>query len=449
MGQKVIVIGANHAGISATTHVLDLDKDAQVHVFDADKYMSFLACGMALWIGNQISTGDGLFYSSREQLEAAGAKVSTETEITGIDYEKKTVTYKTKDGEEGSESYDKLVLATGSSPIIPRLPGIDLPYVQRAKQYEDAQKAVEQLKHDDSVKTVTVVGAGYIGAELAEAYQRAGKKVILIDALDRILGTHFDRDFSEVMADRMRSKGIEIHLGELVQRFEGEDRVRSVVTNKGTYDTDLVIMCIGFRPNTSLARGHLQLFRNGAILVDKHQRTSDPDVYAVGDCATTFDNSIQATSYIALATNAVRSGMIAGMNIAGRDIESCGVEGSSGLCLFDLKMVCTGQTVETAAQSGIQAEQVDLTDTQKPAFMNEVGENPEVKIRIVYRRDNHEVIGAQLMSEYDMSATIHMFSLAIQERVTIERIALSDIFFMPHFNQPHSYINEAALQALH
>lgn len=349
------------------------------------------------------------------------------------------------------ESYDKLILSTdsfSSPPIIPRIPGIDLPYIQRAKIFQDASKALEQIKKDKSIAKVTIVGADYIGAELAEAYQRVGKEITLIDALDRILGTHFDRDFSDVMAARLREHGIKLALNEKVERFEGTDRVTAVVTDKGSYQTDLVIMCIGFRPNCSLAGKDLTIFRNGAILVDKHQRTSLPDVYAVGDCATVYDNSVQTTSYIALVTNAVRSGLIAGMNVAGRSVESLGVQGFSALCLYGLRMVCTGQTVETAAQNGILAQMTEFKGQQKPAFMDEAVPNHTIRIRIVYRKDNHQVIGAQLMGEYDMSATIHMFSLDIQEKMTIERIALCDFFFMPHFNQPYNYTAMATLKAL-
>lgn len=448
MSEKIIVIGANHAGTAFVNQTLLLNPEADVTVYDRNSNISFLGCGMAIWIGNQISEGDGLFYSSKEALEAKGAKVNMETEVLAIDYQKKEITYKNKDGEEGKDHYDKLILATGSSPIWPPIKGIDLPYIQRAKIYQDAEKAVQQMKNDDSIKKVTVVGAGYIGAELAEAYALQGKQVTLIDALDRILGTHFDKDFSEIMAKRLKGKGIDIRLGERVDHFEGDDRVRKVVTDKGSYDTDLVMFCIGFRPNNQLGKEHLELFKNGAYLVNKRLQTSDPDVYAIGDCATVYDNSIRQTSYIALATNAVRSGLVAAFNVCGVDIESLGVQGSSGLCLYGLKMVCTGQTVETAAQHGIEAVATDFSDLQKPAFMNEAGANPEVKIRVVYRKDDHVVIGAQLISEYDMSAVIHMFSLAIQEQVTLERLALLDIFFMPHFNQPYNYITMATLNGV-
>ena len=146
-----------------------------------------------------------------------------------------------------------------------------------------------------------------------------------------------------------------------------------------------------------------------------------------------------------MATNAVRSGVVAAHNACGTAIESLGVQGASGICIYNLKMVTVGLTVAAAAKAGIEVSYTDFEDTQKPAFM-EV-ENPKVSIRIVYRKNDRVVVGAQLASTYDMSAQINMFSLAIQEKVTIDRIALLDLFFMPHFNQPYNYVTMAALTA--
>ncbi|MDY4522239.1 MAG: FAD-dependent oxidoreductase [Atopobium sp.] len=451
MGKRFVVIGANHAGIACVNQLLALNPDDEIYVFDRNSNISFLGCGMALWIGNQITKGEGLFYSSKEDLEAKGAHVYMETTVDCINYQAKTITYHQNKSDDSQKlPFDKLIIATGSSPIIPSIPGIDLAYIQRAKLFQDAQLAVEQIAHDEHIRNVVVVGAGYIGAELAEAYERVGKRVVLIDALDRILGTHFDKDFSDVMKTRLESHGITVALDQKVQAFEGDNqgRVCRVVTNQEAFDADLVMMCIGFKPNNELGANKLELFSNGAILVDAKQQTSVPDVYAIGDCATIYDNSLRATSYIALATNAVRSGLVAAFNASGVEIPSLGVQGSSGLCLYGLKMVCTGQTVSTAAEHGIEAEMCEYTAKQKPGFMDEAGANPEVHMRIVYRKDDHSVIGAQLMSEHDMSAALHMFSLAIQEHVSIEHIALCDIFFMPHFNEPYNYITMAALSAV-
>lgn len=448
MSQKIIIIGANHAGTACANQILSLNPEAELSIYDRNNNISFLGCGMALWIGNQISKSDGLFYSSKEALEKAGAKVFMETNVERIDFAAKKIYFKNKAGEEGEDSYDKLVLATGSRPVHPPIEGIDLERIQSAKLFQDAQLAVDQLENDPDIKKVAVVGAGYIGAELAEAYQRRGKEVVLIDALDHILGTHFDPEFSDKMAERLRKNGIQVELGQKVERFLGENgKVKAVVTNKGEYEVDLVLFCIGFKPNNELGDGKLETFKNGAFLVNTKQETSEKDVYAIGDCATVLDNSIQDKNYIALATNAVRSGIVAALNVSGTAIDSIGVQGSSGLCLYGLKMLASGLSVQHAEALGIEVSYSDFTQQQKPAFMDETGPNPEVDIRIVYRKDNHVVVGAQLMSEYDVSGIIHMFSLAIQEGVTIERLALLDIFFMPHFNQPYNYITMAALSA--
>ena len=178
---------------------------------------------------------------------------------------------------------------------------------------------------------------------------------------------------------------------------------------------------------------------------NRRQRTSIPDVYAIGDCASVFDNASRRDEYIALATNAVRSGIIAAHNACGTALEHIGVQGSNGICVYDLKMVSTGLTVERAERLGIPVEFTEFEDTQKPAFIQSA--NPVVRLRIVYRKDNREIIGAQMASEYDMHMGIHMFSLAIEERVTIDKLKLMDIFFLPHFNQPYNYITMAALSA--
>jgi NADPH-dependent 2,4-dienoyl-CoA reductase/sulfur reductase-like enzyme len=221
--------------------------------------------------------------------------------------------------------------------------------------------------------------------------------------------------------------------------------VERVVTDKATYKADMVIMAIGFKPNTKLGGEKINLFHNGAFIVNKHQETSIPDVYAIGDCATVYDNAINDNNYIALATNAVRSGIVAAHNAAGTSIESAGVQGSNGISIWGYNMLSTGLTLAKARKLGMNAVAADFEDLQKPAFMEK---NNSVKIRIVYDADTRIVIGAQMASDYDISMGLHMFSLAIQEKVTIDKLKLLDLFFLPHFNQPYNYITMAALSAV-
>lgn len=442
--EKIVIIGSNHAGTAATNNILDNYPDKEVVVYDKNSNISFLGCGMALWIGEQIHSGDGLFYASPDGLQEKGAAIHMQADVTGVDLDNKKLTIRHTDGTETEDSYDKLILATGSIPHTLPVSGFDLENIQMVKLYQNAQEVIEKIRNKD-YKKVAVLGGGYIGIELAEAFRRLDKEVILLDMVDHILNVYFDTPFSDKMKEVMEEKGIRFALGEKVEAFIGDQKVEGVRTDKGEYEADMVICCIGFRPNSDLLKDKLETYRNGAYLVNKKQQTSHPDVFAIGDCATVYDNARQRPNYIALATNAVRSGIVAAHNACGTEIESLGVQGSSALQIYGYNLVCTGMTVEAAEREGVDVLYTDFTDTQKPAFM-EV-ENPEVKIRIVYRKSDRVVVGAQLGSFYDVSAQINLFSLAIQKGVTIDEIALLDIFFMPHFNQPYNYITMAAITA--
>lgn len=443
--KKIVIIGANHAGTAAINTILDNYKDCEVTVFDGNSNISFLGCGMALWIGDQISGSDGLFYSSKEAMENKGAEVYMETPVGNIDFDKKVVSATTKEGTTITKEYDRLILATGSLPIKPSIEGMDLDNVQFVKLFQNAQEVIDKLKVHEDIKHVTIVGAGYIGVELAEAFKRKGKEVRLIDVAKTSLSGYYDPEFTDLMDENLRSHDIELCYGETVTKLEGNGKVERVFTDKGSYETEMVVMAIGFKPNNLLGKDHLKLFANGAYEVNKSQMTSDSDVYAIGDCATVYDNAIQDINYIALATNAVRSGIVAAHNACGTPLESAGVQGSNGIRIWDMNMVSTGLSLTKAIKHGFNAAATDFEDLQKPAFIEE--DNEKVKIRIVYDLDSRRILGAQLASNYDISMGIHMFSLAIQEKLTIDKLKLLDIFFLPHFNQPYNYITMAALQA--
>ena len=453
---KIVVIGANHAGTACINTMLDnFGNENEVVVFDQNSNISFLGCGMALWIGKQIDGPEGLFYSDKEKLEAKGAKVYMESPVLSVDYDKKEVTALVN-GQEHLESYDKLIFATGSQPIIPPIKGVEivegnrefkatLENVQFVKLYQNSAEVIEKLKNNKGINRVAVVGAGYIGVELAEAFERLGKEVILIDIADTCLAGYYDRELSDLMSKNLADHGIKLAYGQTVKAVEGEGKVERIVTDKETFDVDMVIMAVGFRPNTALGAGKIELFRNGAFLVDKKQETSIPGVYAVGDCATIYDNSLGKMSYIALASNAVRSGIVGAYNATGHELEGIGVQGSNGINIYDLKMVSTGLTLEKAKAAGYNAVETGFNDLQKPEFIKH--NNHEVAVRIVFDKDTRVILGAQMASHEDISMGIHLFSLAIQEKVTIDKLALMDIFFLPHFNKPYNYITMAALTA--
>ncbi len=452
---KIVVIGANHAGTACIKTMLsNYGSKNEIVVFDQNSNISFLGCGMALWIGEQISGPEGLFYSDKEELESLGAKVHMNSPVESIDYDKKEV-IALIDGKKHIESYDKLILATGSQPILPPIKGAEikkesrefeatLENLQFVKLYQNSIDVIKKLENKD-VQRVAVVGAGYIGVELAEAFQRKGKEVILIDVADTCLAGYYDKDLTDLMSKNLQDHGVQLAFNQTVKEIIGSKKVEKIVTDKAEYNVDMVILAVGFHPNTKLGNGKLELFRNGAFLVDNHQETSVPGVYAIGDCATIYDNATKDTSYIALASNAVRTGIVAAHNSCGTELEGIGVQGSNGISIYGLHMVSTGLTLGKAKRLGFDAAVTEYTDNQKPEFI-EHGNFP-VTIKIVYDRKSRRILGAQLVSKEDISMGIHMFSLAIQEGVTIEKLALTDIFFLPHFNKPYNYITMAALGA--
>lgn len=452
---KIVVVGTNHAGTAAIKTMLsNYGSENEIVTFDQNSNISFLGCGMALWIGEQIDGADGLFYSDKEELESMGATVYMNSPVLDIDFDRKEVTALV-DGKEHVESYEKLILATGSQPIVPPIKGVEiqegsrefkatLENLQFVKLYQNAEDVIHRLEKTD-IDRVAVVGAGYIGVELAEAFQRKGKEVTLVDVADTCMGGYYDRDFTDMMNKNLEDHGIRLAFGQAVQAVEGDGKVERLVTDKETFDVDMVIMCVGFRPNTALGKGRLETFRNGAWVVNKKQETSMKDVYAIGDCATIYDNSRDDVNYIALASNAVRTGIVAAHNACGTELEGAGVQGSNGISIYDLNMVSTGLTLEKAKQAGYNAVETGFNDLQKPEFIKH--NNHEVAIKIVYDKDSRVILGCQMVSYENISMGIHMFSLAIQEKVTIEKLALTDIFFLPHFNKPYNYITMAALSA--
>ncbi|VMN21674.1 NADH oxidase [Streptococcus pneumoniae] len=594
---KIVVVGANHAGTACINTMLDnFGNENEIVVFDQNSNISFLGCGMALWIGEQIDGAEGLFYSDKEKLEAKGAKVYMNSPVLSIDYDNKVVTAEVE-GKEHKESYEKLIFATGSTPILPPIEGVEivkgnrefkatLENVQFVKLYQNAEEVINKLSdksqhldriavvgggyigvelaeaferlgkevvlvdivdtvlngyydkdkleakgakvymnspvlsidYDNKVVTaevegkehkesyeklifatgstpilppiegveivkgnrefkatlenvqfvklyqnaeevinklsdksqhlnrIAVVGGGYIGVELAEAFERLGKEVVLVDIVDTVLNGYYDKDFTQMMAKNLEDHNIRLALGQTVKAIEGDGKVERLITDKESFDVDMVILAVGFRPNTALADGKIELFRNGAFLVDKKQETSIPGVYAVGDCATVYDNARKDTSYIALASNAVRTGIVGAYNACGHELEGIGVQGSNGISIYGLHMVSTGLTLEKAKAAGYNATETGFNDLQKPEFMKH--DNHEVAIKIVFDKDSREILGAQMVShDIAISMGIHMFSLAIQEHVTIDKLALTDLFFLPHFNKPYNYITMAALTA--
>lgn len=268
----------------------------------------------------------------------------------------------------------------------------------------------------------------------------------MIDSADRILNRYLDTEFSGRIEDAFRSKGIELALGQTVKACEGKDGlVNLVITDKGEIATDMVILCIGFRPNTGLLTGQVDMLPNGAIIVDQYMQTSKQDVFAAGDSCAVHYNPTGKAAYIPLATNAVRMGMLAARNLMGATTKYVGTQGTSGLKIYDLNLASTGLTEIASADENINAEAVTVTDAYRPEFMPTA---ETVTLKVVYDQESRSLLGAQIMSKADLTQAMNTLSVCIQHGMTIDELAFIDFFFQPHFNKPWNLLNTAGLAAL-
>lgn len=440
---KVAVIGCTHAGTAAVKELAS-QQDVEITVYERNDNVSFLSCGIALHVGGVVKHAESLFYSSPSELAELGAEMRLKHDVLEIDSERQTIVAKNlMTGEVVHDTYDKLIMTTGSWPIIPMLPGIELNQIELCKNYHHAQTIIEKAS---DAERITVVGAGYIGAELVEAFEAYGKDVTFIDSADRILNKYLDRSFTDVIERELTDRGIRLELGQTVQSFEGENgAVTHVVTDKGTFETDLVILCVGFRPSTELLKGQVDMLPNGAIIVDDYMRTSNPNIFAAGDSCAVYYNPARTHAYIPLATNAVRMGTLIGKNLLAPKIRYQGTQGTSGLRLYDLNIASTGLTEEAAPLFGLEVSSTTVTDAYRPEFMPTA---EDVQLKLVFETATHRVVGAQIISKVDLTQAMNTLSVAIQNDMTLEELAFVDFFFQPHYNKPWNLLNQAALQAM-
>ncbi|MDK8181583.1 FAD-dependent oxidoreductase [Paenibacillus sp. UMB4589-SE434] len=439
---KIAVIGCTHAGTAAIVQAAKRYPDAVITVYERNDNISFLSCGIALNVGGVVPDADKLFYSSPEALRQLGVTTHMKHDVTALDLDARTLTARNLDnGAVIEDSFDKLIITTGSWPIVPRFEGAELNNILLCKNYNHSQTIIEKAK---DATNIVVIGAGYIGIELVEAFEENGKHVTLIDMTDRIMAKYLDVEFTTPVEKSFQERGVVLALGETVQRFNGNNgSVSSVVTDKGEYSADLVILCIGFKPNTEFMRGKLDMLDNGAIIVDEYMRTSHPHVFAAGDCTAVQYNPTEQPAYIPLATNAVRMGTIAACNLMTPRIRSLGTQGTSGIKIYEHHIATTGLTEDAAIQQGLIVETSLLEDHYRPEFMPTT---EPLKLKLVFEQGSRRILGAQLSSTIDLTAAINTMSVCIQNRMTVDELAVVDFFFQPHFNKPWNYLNAVALQ---
>lgn len=434
-----IVIGANGAGMSAAAKIIREEPDHTVTVYEKDEIISFGACGLPYYIGNFFSDHTRMFSRTKEAFIASGIHMKTQHTVTSIDVEKREITVEDSLHTIIKDHYDNLIVATGASPVIPPLPGIKKKNIFTLKTLFDGDAIKEALVQQGD--TVVVVGAGFIGLEMVEAFTKVNKKVILIELEDRALKAAVSEDISTLMHEELINDGVSLVFEERVIAFEGDEAVTSVITDTNEYPCDIVVLSIGVRPRTSLlASSGIEMLPNGAIVVDSYGRSSIPGIYASGDCAAVQDMRSQKPVYSPLATSANKLGRVIGEHIVGESRAYPGTLSSACIKVFDLEVGRTGTSDLTKGTSSVVIQDKNQT--------NYYPGQEDILLKVVYDTTTHEIVGAEVAGKNGAALRINTLAMAIQLHGTIEDLALADFCYAPPILRTWDVMNIAGNVAM-
>ena len=424
---KFVVIGGNAAGMSAASRVKRKDPNWDVVVLEQTREVSYGACGLPYYVAGLNNDIDLIRIRSVEAFEKTGVHVKLECKVEQVDKDAKKVTYRDPEGNLQTEDYDKLLVATGASPKIPPIPGIEKPGIYPLKTLEHAQNLKDALK---DAKNVVIVGGGYIGLELAEAcLLQKVPSVRIVEALDRLLNV-FDPEFSQAVQQELERHNVAVHTGERVMAFEGADRVERIVTDKGSYDADAVILSIGVSPNTAFLGDMVEKLPNGAIITNPAMETSAADIYAAGDCATVWHKLLDKPAYIALGTNANKQGRLAGDSVMGKPVSLKRALGTSMLRCMGMEFAKTGLGEGECIANNIPYKTMTVQSRSHARYY------PDPKmltIKLCYRPEDRVLLGAQIMGEKEAAWRIDTFACAIDQGMTTMELGMLDLGYAPPF----------------
>jgi len=447
--RNIVVIGGVAAGMKAAAKIRRGDPRAKITVIERGELVSYGACGMPYVVSHDVSSIDQLMMTPNGSMRNASffkatknVDVLIQTEAVKIDRTEKKVRLKSLiSGEESDIAYDKLVIATGSTPIKPPLPGIDLGNIFSMWHPFDA-KAVRSLLEKNQVKNAVIIGAGLIGIEMAEAFKAWGVHTSVIEMQEHVFPALLDKEVALAVEKYAKEQGIEIRTQETVQRFEGVGVVQSVVTDKGTLPADVVVLSVGVKPNVALAReAGLELGVTGAILVDDRMRTSDPDIYAGGDCAEDTHVISGKKMYIAMGSIANKHGRVIGENLCGADVRFRGVLGTVVVRLLDMNIGKTGLTERDAKEAGYEIVTTMTTGHDRPHYMPEA---KMITIKLIADAKTRKVLGIQAFGGGDVAKRIDVVASVLTFGGTIDDLFDVDLSYAPPYNNP---IDNAAVAA--
>ena len=441
---KIIIIGGVAAGMSAAAKASRVDKTAEIVIYEKTDIVSWGACGLPYYVGNFYEDPNNMIARPVEKFIEAGMNIKIYHEVIGINVDTKEIQVKNlKTGEIFTDSYDKLMVATGASAIMPPIKNLDAKGVFTLKTFDDGLNLKKEMI-EEKYQDIIVVGAGYIGLEVVEAAKHLGKRNVKIIQLgDRILLESFDKEITDVLEEEVKShEGVQLHLNETVLEIvEKDGKVCAVKTNKGEYPADLVVVAAGVRPNTQFLKDTgIKMLGNGALIIDEYGKTSIDSIYSAGDCASVYHSVRNEDVYIPLATTANKIGRVVGENLAGKNTPFKGTLGSAAIKVMDMEAGRTGITENEAKKMNLNYKTVFVKDKNQT---NYYPGREDIFVKFIYDADTRVLLGAQIAGKKGAVLRVDALAVAIYSKLTVDEIGMMDFCYAPPFARTWDVMNVA------
>ncbi|MFG3021379.1 FAD-dependent oxidoreductase [Streptomyces sp. NPDC048254] len=447
--ERLVVIGGDAAGMSAASQARRLrgPDELEIVAFERGHFSSYSACGIPYWVGGDVAERDRLIARTPEEHRSRDIDLRMRTEVTEIDVAGKRVRARDVDsGAESWTSYDKLVIGTGARPIRPDMPGADAPGVHGVQTLDDGQALLDTLARTRGRRAV-VVGAGYIGVEMAEAMISRGYEVTVVNRGSEPMST-LDPDMGRLVHEAMEGLGITmVNDAEVTKVLTGQDgSVRAVATEDGEYPADVVILGIGVRPETSLAQAAgLPVGEHGGLLTDLAMRVrGHQDIWAGGDCVEVLNLVSGQEQYIPLGTHANKHGQVIGTNVGGDYATFPGVVGTAVSKVCDLEIARTGLREKDARRVGLRFEAVTIESTSRAGYYP--GANP-MTVKMLAERRTGRLLGMQIVGREGAGKRVDIAAVALTAKMTVDQMTALDLGYAPPFSPVWDPVLVAARKA--
>ena len=439
---KIVIVGGVAGGATAAARLRRLDEQAEIIVIERTGYVSYANCGLPYYVGGVIEDREDLTLQSPESFFSRfNIDVRVSSEVTAIDRGNKTVTVRSlDDGREYTESYDKLILSPGAKAMIPDTPGVGSKRVLTLRTVEDALK-MRELVETERPERAVVVGGGFIGLETAENLMEAGVKVTLLQRSEQVLPP-LDWDMACELHAHLRAKGLDLRFKHAIESYEEtEDGIIVHVKDREPIKCGFVVLAVGVVPESDLAKAAgLELGMKGSINVDSRMRTSDPDIYAVGDAVEVVNPVTSKPALVALAGPANKQGRIAANNICGIDSEYKGTQGSTVIKVFDMTAAVTGLNEKAAKAAGVKYAKV-LGYSASHAGYYPGGRN--MSIKTLYDPDTGRILGAQIVGFDGVDKRIDVMAVAVRKGLTADDLVDLELAYAPPYSSAKDPVNMA------